>query len=120
MLSLRHPADISVRIQPITIRPNRGRPGRREAVGAQYHRSYLVVEGAGAAAFFFFLCFLAGFGASVVVPEAAGASADIGAAVFGISAAIEAAASPKVIKAEAIKIPDLFMASPAVGKLKAD
>jgi len=79
----------------------------------------LVVEGAAAAAaFFFFLCFLAGFGASVAVLEAAGASAVIGAAVFGMSAAIEAAASPKVIKAEAIKIPDLFMASPTVGKLK--
>jgi hypothetical protein len=78
----------------------------------------LVVEGA-AAAFFFFLCFLAaGFGASVVVPEAAGASADIGAADFGISAAIAPAARPKVNKAEAITVPDLFIASPAVGKLQ--
>jgi hypothetical protein len=76
----------------------------------------LVVEGA--AAFFFFLCFLAGFDVSVAVPEAAGESADIGAAVFGISAAIAAAARPKVNKAEVIRVPDLFIGSPTVGIYK--
>jgi hypothetical protein len=73
-----------------------------------------VVEGE-EAAFFFFLCFLAGFDVSVVVLEAAGESAAIGAALFGISAAIAPAARPKVNKAEAIKIPDLFIASPTGG-----
>jgi hypothetical protein len=77
-------------------------------------RYYLVVEGA-EEAFFFFLCFLAGFDVSVVVLEAAGESAAIGAALFGISAAIAPAARPKVNKAEVIKIPDLFIASPTGG-----
>jgi hypothetical protein len=78
----------------------------------------LVVEGAGAAFFFVdFLCFLAGFGASVDVPDAAGASADIGAALFGISAAIAPAARPRVSKAEVINVPVLFIASPTVGIL---
>ena len=54
------------------------------------------------------------FGASVVL-EAAGASADIGAAVFGMSAAIAPAARPMVNKAEIIKVPDLVIASPTVG-----
>jgi hypothetical protein len=76
-----------------------------------------VVEGA-AAAFLFFLCFLAGFGASVEVPAAAGASALIGAADFGISAAIAPAAIPTDNKAEAIKVPGLFIESPAVGIIK--
>jgi hypothetical protein len=73
-----------------------------------------VVEGA-AAAFFFFLCFLAGFGASVEVPEAAGASALIGAADFGMSAAIAPAAIPRDNNADVIKVPDLFIQSPTVG-----
>jgi hypothetical protein len=73
----------------------------------------LVVVGAGVD-FFFFLCFLAVFGASVEL-EAADASAAVGAAVFGMSAAIAPAARPRVNKAEVIKVPDLFMASPTVG-----
>jgi hypothetical protein len=72
----------------------------------------LVVVGAGAD--FFFLCFLVVFGASVEL-EAADASAAIGVAVFGISAAIAPAARPRVNKAEVIKVPDLFIASPTVG-----
>jgi hypothetical protein len=55
------------------------------------------------------------FGVVVVVPEAAAASADIGAAVFGISAAIAPAARPMLNNAEIIKVPDLVIASPAVG-----
>jgi hypothetical protein len=74
----------------------------------------LVVEGA-AAFFFFLLCFLVVFGASVDVLDAAGASADIGAALFGMSAAMAPAARPKVSKAEVINVPDLFISSPAVG-----
>jgi hypothetical protein len=73
---------------------------------------------AGATAFFFFLVgFLVDFVVVVVVAvaEAAGASAAIGAAAFGISAAIAAAARPKVNKAEVIKVPDLFMRSPNGG-----
>jgi hypothetical protein len=74
-----------------------------------------VVVGA-AAAFFFLLvlCFLAGLVVVEAGALAAGASAAIGAAVFGISAAIAAAAIPKAKRAEVIKDPDLFMRSPAV------
>jgi hypothetical protein len=72
-----------------------------------------VVEGAGAA-FFFLWCFLAGFVASAEL-AAAGESAAIGAAFFGISAAIAPAARPKVNKAEVSRVPDLFIASPTVG-----
>jgi hypothetical protein len=72
-----------------------------------------VVEGAGAA-FFFLWCFLAGFVASAEL-AAAGESAAIGAAFFGISAAIAPAARPIVNKAEASRVPDLFIASPTVG-----
>jgi hypothetical protein len=46
---------------------------------------------------------------------AAGASAAIGAAAFGISADIAAAARPKVNNAVLIRIPDLFMRSPNGG-----
>jgi hypothetical protein len=72
--------------------------------------------GAGVAVdvFFFLLCFL-GFGASVVVPAAAGGSAAIGAADFGISADIAAAARPKVNNAVVIRVPDLVMRSPNGG-----
>jgi hypothetical protein len=78
---------------------------------------YLVVVGAGVAAFFFLLelCFLAGLVEVEAGAPAAGASAAIGAAVFGISAAIAAAAIPKAKIAEVIKDPDLFMRSPAGG-----
>jgi hypothetical protein len=69
----------------------------------------------GAAFFFFFPCFFAFFGASALVLAAAGASADIGAAVFGISAAIAPAAMPRVNKADVSRIPDLFIASPNGG-----
>jgi hypothetical protein len=64
---------------------------------------------------FDFLCFLclvdfgAGAGAAVVAVSAAtGAAA-------GMLAAMDEAARPKVNKAEAIKIPDLFMRSPNGG-----
>ena len=78
---------------------------------------YLVVVGAGVAAFFFLLelCFLAGLVEVEAGAPAAGASAAIGAAVFGISAAIAPAAIPKAKIAEVIKDPDLFMRSPAGG-----
>ena len=47
--------------------------------------------------------------------EAAGAAAEEAAgAAAGVSAAIAPAAIPKVNKAEAIKVPDLFMGSPTV------
>jgi hypothetical protein len=46
---------------------------------------------------------------------AAGVSAAIGAAAFGISADIAAAARPKVNNAVLIRIPDLFMRSPNGG-----
>lgn len=71
---------------------------------------YLVVDGAGAFLPFLPLCFLPA-GLVVVVP-AAGASADIGAAVFGMSAAIAAAA--KLTDNNAVAI-NLVMGSPAVG-----
>ena len=64
--------------------------------------------------FFFLACFL-GFGASVVDPAAAGGSAAIGAADFGMSADIARAARPKVNNAEVIRVPDLFMRSPSGG-----
>src|ERR1035438_7416930 len=67
------------------------------------------------AAFFFLGCFLPfDVFVVVVVPEAAGASADIGAAVSGISAAIAPAARPMVNNAEIIKVPDLVIGSPTV------
>jgi hypothetical protein len=61
------------------------------------------------------LVFFAGFVASADVAAADGASAVIGAVVFGISAAIAPAAIPKVNKAEVINVPYLFIASPTVG-----
>ena len=68
------------------------------------------------AAFFFLWCVLpCDVFVVVVVAEAAGASADIGAAVFGISAAIAPAARPMVNNAEIIKVPDLVIGSPTVG-----
>jgi len=73
----------------------------------------LVVEGAGAA-FFLLWCFFAGLGASDEV-AADDELAAIGAAVFGISAAIAPAARPKVNKAEVIRVAGLFMGSPTVG-----
>jgi hypothetical protein len=56
-----------------------------------------------------------GFGASVAGVAAAGGSAAIGAADFGMSADIAAAARPKVNKAEVIRVPDLIMRSPNGG-----
>ena len=88
-----------------TPRP-RERPGRGEP-------DYLVEAGA---AFLCFLCFFEVFGASAEVLEADAESAAIGAAFFGMSAAIAPAARPMVKKAETIKIPDLFIAAPAVGR----
>jgi hypothetical protein len=71
---------------------------------------------AGAAAFFFFLLgFFAGFAGVVAVVPAAGASAAIGAADFGISADIAIAAKPKVNSAALIRVPDLVMRSPNGG-----
>jgi hypothetical protein len=77
----------------------------------------LVVAGAAVDFFFFLLLFflVAGFDVSAAGAAAAGASAVIGAAAFGISAAMAAAARPKVINAEAIRVPDLFMRSPNGG-----
>jgi hypothetical protein len=78
----------------------------------------LVVVGAGAAGFFFFLLlvFLAGFGVVVAGVVAAGVvSAAIGAADFGISADIAADAMPKVNNAALIRVPDLVMRSPSGG-----
>jgi hypothetical protein len=95
---------------------NRNAPAasRRPGRGAQPY--YLAVDGV--VVFFFLLCFLAGFeaveGEAAAGAPAAGASAAIGAAVFGMSAAIAPAAIPIVNKAEVIKVPDLFMGSPAV------
>ncbi len=71
---------------------------------------YWAVEGAGLAGFAFF-GFL-GLAAGLVVVAAAGASAAIGAADFGMSAAIAAAAIPTDNKAEAINFPDVIMRSP--------
>ncbi len=73
----------------------------------------------GAAFFFFLLCFFAFFGASATVIAAAGASTDIGAAVFGMSAAVAPAAMPSVKRAEVIKVPDFFIASPSGGYTRA-
>ena len=115
-------AELSTRLPLDALRPpspgNRNAPAALQRPGRQPSKYYLVVEGAVvvAAAFFFLWCFFFAFGASVVVvPDAAGASADIGAAVFGISAAIAPAARPIVNKAETIKVPDLFIATPTVG-----
>jgi hypothetical protein len=98
------------------------RPDRRWAAGSVNDEYYLAVDGAGVAFFFLlleplllvelcFLCFALVEG--VVVPEA-GVSAAIGAAVFGISAAMAPAAIPKAKIAEVIKVPDFFMGSPAM------
>jgi hypothetical protein len=62
------------------------------------------------------LCFLAVCLAVLVLVVVAGAgvavSAAIGAAVFGMSAAMEAAAKPKVNKAVVMRVADFFMRSP--------
>ena len=104
-------------------------PGRREAVGALYRQYYLLVAG-GVVDFLWLLLLLllpllllllllpllcdlvAGAGAAVPV------SAATGAADLGMSAAIEAAAKPRVNKAVVIKVADLFMRSPNVGRVK--
>jgi hypothetical protein len=92
-------------------RPKKKRPGRREAVGALYQLYYLVAVEEGVVAF---LCFLLlalwvlALGAGVELSAAAGVPA------FGASAAIEAAARPKVSKAVVIRVADFFMRSPNV------
>ena len=76
--------------------------------------SYLVVDGAGVDVDVDFLplwCLLFACLAGAVLP-AAGASAAVGAADFGMSAAIAAVAIPADNNAEAI---NLIMGSPAVG-----
>jgi hypothetical protein len=92
--------------------PKKKRPGRREAVGALYQLYYLVAEEAGVFAFF---CLLLGLW---VLDLAFGAGAELSAAagvpVFGASAAIEAAARPKVNNAVVIRVADFFMRSPNV------
>jgi hypothetical protein len=71
---------------------------------------------AGAAGFFFFLLgFFAGFAGVVAAVPAAGVSAAIGAADFGISADIAIAAKPKVNSAVLIRDPNLVMRSPNGG-----
>jgi hypothetical protein len=84
-------------------------PGRREAVGALYQQYYLDVVGAVED----FLCFLLLLCLWVVLFGAGVAeSAAIGAADFGLSAAIEAAAKPNVNNAVVMRVADLFMKSP--------
>jgi hypothetical protein len=79
-----------------------------------------LLVGAGVVDFFDFLCFLlVDFpllvdGVEEAGAPAAGASAAIGAEDFGISAAIAAAAMPKLNKAEVIRVADFVMGSPAV------
>jgi hypothetical protein len=96
---------------------NQNAPATSRRPGRSALPYYLAVDGV--VVFFFLLCFLvAGFPAAVeeeaAGAPAAGASAAIGAAVFGMSAAIAPAAIPIANKAEVIKVPDLFMGSPAV------
>jgi hypothetical protein len=86
-------------------------PGRREAVGALYQYYYLAAVEADVDAF---LCFL--LLALWVLALGAGAelSAAAGVPALGASAAIEAAAKPKVNKAVVIRVADFFMRSPNV------
>jgi hypothetical protein len=84
-------------------------PGRREAVGALYQQYYLDVVGAVED----FLCFLLllclwDLAAGALVPV----SAAMGAADFGMSAAMEAAVKPKLNNATVIKVTGLFMRAP--------
>ncbi|GAC1309010.1 MAG: hypothetical protein NVSMB10_15740 [Steroidobacteraceae bacterium] len=58
-----------------------------------------------------------GFAVSVVVLDAEDESDAAGVVVFGMSAAIAAAAKPSVSKAEVIKVPGLFIESPNDGVL---
>jgi len=89
------------------------RPAHLAVVGASRRCSYFVVDDAAAVDFLaFLLCFLAaGFEAVEEDVPAAGASAAMVAADFGISAAIAPAAMPTDSNAEAIS---LIMGSPAV------
>jgi hypothetical protein len=95
-------------------------PGRREAAGALYQYYYLDVAGVVedflwllplfALLLLPLLCdFVAGAGVEVAV------SAAVGAADFGASAAIEAAAKPKLNNAVVIRVADLFMRTPNGG-----
>jgi len=84
-------------------------PGRREAVGALYEQYYLVVAGAVVDFLcFLVLCFLALAAGAEVVESAVAPD-------FGASAAMEAAAKPKVNKAVVIRVADFFMRSPNGG-----
>ena len=107
-------------------------PGHQEVAGALHQYYYLAVVGAGAAgvAGFFVLlvpllllwCLpaLAGLRRRWCLPQlpglppAAGVSAAIVVAAVGALAAIAPAAIPKVNRADVIKVPNLFMGSPAV------
>jgi hypothetical protein len=101
------------------MRSPRNAPAAVRRPGSITEECYLV-EGAGAVDFFFLLCFLlVDFpllvdGVEEAGAPAAGVSAAIGAADFGMSAAMAAAAMPKLNKAEVIRVPDLVMGSPAV------
>jgi hypothetical protein len=102
------------------MRPPRNAPAAARRPGSITEEYYLL-DGAGVAGFFFLLCdfLLVDFpllvdGVEEAGAPAAGVSAAIGAADFGISAAIAAAAMPKLNRAEAIRVPDFVMGSPAV------
>jgi hypothetical protein len=105
----------------IAAQPAKKSPGHREAAGALYQYYYLDVAGAVEdflwllllplllLPLFVLLVFAAGAGVAVAV------SAAVGAADFGASAAIEAAARPKLNKAVVIRVADLFMRTPNGG-----
>ena len=77
--------------------------------GEEITVDYLLVEGAGVVVCLCFLCFfVVVFGASV----GAGASAAVGAADFGMSAAMAPATRPKANRAVEIRVTDLFMKTP--------
>ena len=58
------------------------------------------------------MCFLVVCLAVLVLVAGVAVSAATGAAVFGVSAAMEAAAKPKVNKAVVMRVADFFMRSP--------
>jgi hypothetical protein len=99
-------------MHPPFLASKKKRPGRRKAVGALYQLYYLVVAGAAVEDF---LCFLLLVLLCLwVLAEEAGAALSAAAGVpdFGASAAIEAAAKPKVNNAVVIRVADFFMRSP--------
>ncbi len=94
---------------------NGKRPGRCQAEGA-LHRGVYLVDAGGVAAF---LCFLLGLCDFVAAGfDGVVLSAAAGVAVFGGSAAIEAAAKPKVNNAVVISVAGLFIRSPSGGNCK--